>query len=267
MQRITHPNGVITYTFDSLRTQAVQAHVTTRHGGVSPQPWASLNFSVSRGDTPERVHENRQRLSAALGLDAGHLVTCRQIHGTGVAKVDWNDAGAMQDAVDALVTDAPGLPLALVFADCVPVLLYDPDRQVLGVSHAGWRGTVNGAAAAVVWAMQAAYGTQPGALVACIGPSIGPQSYEVGEEVADLVRLRFTEPDRLLAYPHGRDARPRLDLWQANVLQLQEAGVSADRIEVSGLDTAQRTDDFFSHRAEHGRCGLFTMVAWLDPRA
>ena len=267
MERRVHANGVITYTFDSLQGQALNAHVSTRHGGVSPSPWNSLNFSVKRGDTPERVRANWDRLAEALGLAREHLVTCRQVHGTAVAKVNWDDAGQIQEGADALITDAPGLPLGLVFADCVPLILYDPQHRALGICHAGWRGTVNGAAAATLWAMQAAYGTDPATVLAGIGPSIGPASYQVGPEVADLVRLKLPQADELLAYPDGEAERPYLNLWQANVVQLQEAGVPLHQIEVSGIDTAQRTDDFFSHRAEQGRCGLFAMIAWLDPES
>jgi YfiH family protein len=263
MQRQTHANGVITYSFDSLAGQPILAHVSTRHGGVSPAPWSTLNFSVKRGDTPERVRENRARLAEALGFDESQWVTCRQVHGTTVAKVDWADAGQVQEGADALITDAVGLPLGLVFADCVPLLLYDPLRHALGVCHTGWRGTVNGAAVATLWAMQAAYGADPASLLACIGPSIGPDSYQVGMEVAELVQAKIAHPEALLAYPDGPEGRPTFNLWQANAQQLQEGGVPASQIEISGLDTAQHTDEFFSHRAEQGRCGLFAMVAWL----
>jgi YfiH family protein len=264
MQRVTHANGVITYTFDSLAGLPLRAHVSTRHGGVSPEPWRSLNFSVLRGDDPQRVRSNRTRLAEAAGIDAAAFVGCRQMHGTGVAKVDWSDAGTFKDECDALVTDTPGLPLFLVFADCVPVLLYDPRRHALGVCHAGWRGTVNGAAAATLWAMQAAYDTQPGTVRACIGPSIGPASYAVGDEVIALAHAKLPAADTLFHYPHGPNGQAYFDLWEANRSQLLALGVPSDSIEVAGIDTAANTDDFFSHRAERGRCGLFGMLAWLE---
>lgn len=269
MQRVIHANGVITYTFDSLVGLPMTAHVTTRHGGVSPAPWNTLNFSVTRGDTRERVLENRRRLAEAVGFDAGHLTYCQQVHGTGVAKVDWRDAGQVQSGCDALATDAIGLPLGLVFADCVPVLLYDRVRHVLGICHAGWRGTVNGAAAATLWAMQAGYDVTPRDVIACIGPSIGPESYEVGNEVVEMAQARLPNAAALFSYPNGnnRDNRnPFFDLWRANAEQLIDGGVPAGQIEVSGIDTGRATHDFFSHRAEQGRCGLFSMVAWLKDR-
>lgn len=266
MQRVTHANGVATYTFDTLANHPVHAHVSTRHGGVSPAPWKTLNFSVLRGDTVARVTENRRRFAEAVGIDPAHVTHARQVHGTGVAKVDWENVGETLDGCDALVTDAVGLPLSVVFADCVPVLLYDPVQHALGVCHAGWRGTVNGAAVATLWAMQAAYATDPGRVLACIGPSIGPDSYQVGEEVLAMAQAKLPNADAYFHYPDGEEARPYFDLWQANVGQLLEAGVPHDQIEVSGVDTAQNIGDFYSHRAEEGRCGLFAMVAWLAPR-
>ena len=263
MQRITHANGVVTYTFDALAQWPVRGHVSTRHGGVSPAPWNTLNFSVLRGDTPERVKENRARLAAALGVDNQRVIRCHQVHSTGVAKVDGQDAGQWQNDTDGLITDAIDLPLTLVFADCVPILLYDPRRHALGVCHAGWRGTLNGMSTATLWAMQAAYDVNPADVQVCIGPSIGPQSYQVGQEVVDLAYAKLSNPAELFTYPNGPDQNPYFDLWQANIVQLVEAGVPPTQLENSGIDTAQNTQDFFSHRAEKGRCGLFSMTAWL----
>ena len=298
MQRITHPNSVITYTFDSLAGLPIRAHVSTRHGGVSPAPWNTLNFSVSRGDTPERVAQNRACFAQAVDVQADQVVRCHQVHGTGIAKVDSSDAGTFIEQTDGLITDVTGLPLAWVFADCTPILLYDKANHILGGCHAGWRGTVNGAAAATLWAMQAAYGTDPGRVVACIGPSIGPQSYEVGEEVINMARAKLHKPERFFATPAtaaggsvtktdanlpsnlDSDTSPlrylpetpeidefpaklHFDLWRANAEQLIEAGVPAEQIEISEIDTAQNIYDFFSHRAEKGQCGLFSMMAWL----
>ena len=264
MHRIHHANGVITLTFPSLAGLPVAAHVATRHGGVSPEPWRSLNFSILRGDERERVLENRRRLAAALGLEAGDFVHCRQVHGTGIAKVDWGNAGEVQEGSDGLITDAVGLPLSLVFADCTPIVIYDPAHHALGVVHAGWRGTVNGAATALLWALQAAYDSDPAQVRVGIGPSIGPASYEVGAEVVALATARLPHPNALFTYPNGAERSPHFDLWQANTQLLVETGVPLAHIEVSGIDTAQHTADFFSHRAEHGRCGLFSMVAWLE---
>ncbi len=263
MQRVTHPNGVITYTFDAYRSLPVSVHISTRHGGVSPAPWNTLNFSVLRGDEPERVAVNRARFVEALGIDGARLATCRQVHGALAAAVDAADAGRMQDDADALVTNTADLPLSLVFADCVPVVLYDPVQHALAVCHAGWRGTVKGAAAAALAKMTATYGTKPADVIAGIGPSIGPESYEVGDEVVAVARQSPYQAWRYLDFGNGARRKPYFDLWAANAGQLIESGVPARNIEVSGIDTATNTHDFFSHRAEQGRCGLFGMAAWL----
>lgn len=265
MQRLIHANGVITYTFNRLNHRPrIHVHVSTRHGGVSPPPWNSLNFSVKRGDTAERVEKNRILLATAVGVNSEHVVSCHQIHGTGVAKVDWPDAGTFVEQTDGLITEAKGLPLAWVFADCTPILLYDPVKHVLGGCHAGWRGTLNGIAAATLWAMQAAYSTDPADVIACIGPSIGPESYEVGPEVVDMANVKLKKAERFYTYPNGPSANPYFNLWAANASQLIEVGVAKQNLEISGLDTAQNTQDFFSHRAEHGQCGLFAMIAWIE---
>ena len=265
MQRNVHANGVVTYTFESLAGLPLAAHVSTRHGGVSPAPWNSLNFSVPRGDTRENVAENRLRLALALGIDGAQATYCQQVHGTGIAKVDFSDAGRMQSGCDGMITDTVGLPLMLVFADCTPLLLYDRERHVLGICHAGWRGTVNGAAEAMVWALQAAFNCEPSDLLAYIGPSIGPESYEVGDEVLAMATAKLSHPERFFTYPNGPEKNPYFNLWEANRTQFLAAGVPSEQIEIGGIDTATNTDDFFSHRAEQGRCGLFSMVAWLTP--
>ncbi len=267
MHRTSYDNGVAAYAFESFVSLPLQAHVSSRQGGVSPDPWHSLNFSYSRGDEPERVQENFARFCAALGRNPSDPVRTHQIHGTGVAKVDWEDAGTRQQQCDALITEAVGLPLFLVFADCVPLILYDRVRHVLGACHAGWRGTVNGVGAATLWAMQAAYGTVAADVGVGIGPSIGPESYEVGEEVRQLAMAKLPGGEKYFRHRNGTQSNPWFDLWQANADQLVAAGIRTDRVEFAGIDTARSTDDFFSHRAEGGKCGLFGLLTWLEPRA
>jgi YfiH family protein len=267
MKRIHHANGVVTLTFERLEGLPVAAHISTRHGGVSPEPWHSLNFSILRGDEPERVHENQRRLANALGISAASVVSCQQVHGTSIAKVDPDDAGARITGCDGLITDAVDLPLSLVFADCVPLLIYDPVHHALGAVHAGWRGTLNGAATALLWAMQAAYDSQPSQVHVCIGPSIGPQSYEVGAEVVALAEARLPDTAAVLSHPNGVGSSAHLDLWLANLQLLVQAGVAPEQVEIAGIDTAQNTIDFYSHRVEAGRCGLFALVTWLHSQS
>ena len=268
MRRIIHSNGVITYSFDQFAELPVSVHVSTRHGGVSPTPWDSLNFSVKRGDTMERVRANRLRLADALAIQADKIVSCQQIHSRTVVKVDGDDAGTMQKGADGLATDSALLPLSLVFADCVPIVLYDARKHVLGVCHSGWRGTVQGVALSTLQTMIHEYGVEPTDVYAGIGPSIGPQSYEVGDEVIDAVRASFDDANQLIAYRSVNGAaenhvRAYFNLWEANRTMLVNGGVPPGQIELSGIDTATNTQDFYSHRAEQGQCGLFSMVSWL----
>jgi hypothetical protein len=154
---------------------------------------------------------------------------------------------------DVLLTDRPGLTLLMRFADCVPILLHDPVRKVAGIAHAGWMGTVQGVARTAVEVMQSRFGCRPGNILAAVGPSIGPDHYEIGEDVGSRVRQAFgADAAGLLA---GDRQRMTLDLWAANRLLLEQAGVR--QLEVAGLCTACHLEDWFSHRAENGRTGRF----------
>jgi hypothetical protein len=145
------------------------------------------------------------------------------------------------------------------FADCAPILLYDPARHVAGIAHAGWRGTVSGAAVSALLTMQAAFGSRPADVQAGIGPCIGPDRYQVGAEVVEAVRQVFGQTEGLIRY--ATDGSAYLDLWATNRLALERAGVT--QIEVAGICTATHTDEFFSHRAEAGRTGRFGAVVAL----
>ena len=153
----------------SLDALGVDAFVTTRHGGVSAGPYATLNLGLHVGDTEADVLVNRRRVAAALGADLGDFVFCNQVHGRRVAVVSAADRGRgalrLGDAVavtDALVTTDPGTVLAILVADCVPIILVDPQAGVLACVHAGWRGTVAGVTGAALHAMQG-LGARPGA--------------------------------------------------------------------------------------------------------
>jgi YfiH family protein len=157
-----------------------------------------------------------------------------------------------------LLTDKAGIPLMQRFADCVPLVLYDPSRRALALAHAGWRGTVQGVALEAVRAMVQAFGSQPSDIIAGVGPSIGPCCYEIGPKVATQVCSNLQQGELLL--PQA-DSAIHLDLWAANRRQLEAAGVG--QVEVAGLCTACHTKEFFSHRAERGLTGRFSVMALL----
>jgi polyphenol oxidase len=158
------------------------------------------------------------------------------------------------------VTDSPSLTLMMRFADCIPILLYDPVRHAAGIAHAGWKGTLAGVAASAVDALREHFGSHPEDLLAGIGPSIGPDHYPVGEDLARAFPSSFGPAAE--AWLERCDDGIHLDLWAANEFVLRRSGV--EKIETAGICTACHTDDWFSHRAEHGRTGRFGVMVWLE---
>ncbi len=259
--------GLRVLAWPALDRYPVDALVTTRHGGVSAGAYATLNLSFGVGDRPQDVLENRRRAVTALGAGLGDLVFGKQVHGA-VARVagraDRGAGAAVADAgvgeADALVTGDPGTVLGVLVADCVPIVLYDPAAHVLACVHAGWRGTVAGVTGAALDAM-AALGTRPGDVIAGIGPAIGPDRYQVGEDVAAAARDCFGEHAPLVLRPDGT-GRWLFDLWSASRLLLREAGVADRHIHVAAVPTGA---DFFSNRSARP-CGRFGLFARLRPR-
>ena len=246
-------DGLRYYQFDIFSKNIVNA-VFTRQGGISPEPWTSLNLSISVGDTPERVAENRVHAFNSLGRDPASLHDVWLVHGTDIIYADApRPLEQSPEKADILFTDNPEVSLFMRFADCVPLLFHDPTKHVIGISHAGWMGTAKGVAEVSVKAMQERYGSKPEDIVAGIGPSISVDHYEVGEEVAVQFREKYGEDSEKVL--QTRDDRIYLDLWTANALQLQKMGV--EQIQISGLCTACHLDDWYSHRAEKGKTGRF----------
>ena len=251
--------------FDGLALDAV---VTTRDGGVSSGVYESLNLSLGVGDDPALVVENRRRAAAAIGLDLDDMVYAHQVHGHDVAVVTTADRGrgsrSTEDApaADALVTATPGVGLAVLVGDCVPLVLYEPRAHVLAAVHAGWRGTVARVTDAALSEM-VALGASPARVLAGIGPAITADRYQVGDEVADAARDCFAGNVDGIVRPDGT-GRWTFDLWAANRRLLIEAGVEAGNIEISPVGTGPGTP-FFSDRAARP-CGRFAALARLRAR-
>jgi len=264
-------NGLVYYQFATLlrpepgegsaHDAAVRHAVFTRLGGRSQGAFASLNVGGLVGDDPAAVQANHELLCACLGLPLAAVVTARQVHGAHVAAVRSSDQGTVVPATDALITDQPGVALLLRFADCAPVVLYDPRRRAIGLAHAGWRGLVAGVVPGAVAALQTAFGCRPADLIAAVGPAIGPCCYEVGTDVVAEVERTFAEPGSLFA--RQPDGALHFDLPAAVRRQLRHCGVA--QIEDSGLCTGCHTDEFYSHRAERGRTGRFAVIVALEP--
>ena len=260
------PTAPPTAAWASFAGHRVDALVTTRDGGVSGGAYASLNLGLTVGDDPDLVAENRRRAVSALGLDLADCVFAHQVHGRAVAVVGDADRGrgtlALDDApaCDALVTATPGLGLAALAADCLTLVLYDPGAHLLGVAHAGWRGTAAGVAAAAVEAM-VGLGASAGAVLAALGPAIPAARYQVGDEVVEAVRDGLGPADGAAVLAPDGPGHWRLDLAEANRRSLVAAGVEPGRIEAPGLGTGPGTP-YFSDRAERP-CGRYAALAVL----
>ena len=265
--RVSQTDGVAVVQFGIFGDLDWLIHgVSTRLGGQSREHLRSLNLSFAVSDDPANVVANRRRFGETLAIDLERTVCAVQTHGTNVAIAGLADRGRGVFArgtgipdTDAIVTDAPGVFPMLSFADCVPILFADPDRQAVGVAHAGWKGTANGVVAATVTRMAEAFGTRPDRLLVAIGPSIGPCCYEVGADVVEALADRLGDPSPFLR--PGRASRPHLDLWAVNRRWLRQTGVPEANVETVGLCTSCRTDLFFSHRGEGGRTGRFAAIA------
>jgi hypothetical protein len=258
--------------FDAFPLTAL---VTSRDGGVSAGAYGSLNLSYMVGDAPENVLANRRRAATALDTDLADFVFAAQVHGDVAQVVGAADRGrgALSAAggvpgADVLVTADPGTVLAVLAADCVPIVLYDPRVHVLACAHSGWRGTVARTAAAAVRAMQS-LGSRPADVVAAVGPAIPAARYQVGAQVAEAATETFGDQAPEVLQPAG-EGQWRFDLWAANRLVLRDAGVQDTNIHVTDVPTGPDSSStnpagrsFFSHRAQQP-CGRFAAIARLD---
>jgi len=241
--------------------------VTTRHGGVSVSPYASLNLGLHVGDVPDRVIANRERAAGTFGVDLGALVFAQQVHGAGVTVVGAADRGrgahCLDEAVagtDILVTTEPATVMVILVADCAPIALIDPEARVMAAVHAGWRGTAAGAVGQALGAM-AELGGRNDRVVAFIGPAADSDRYQVDEAVRRGL-TEATAPHALHPDVARADGPEHwlVDLVAANRQQLHLAGVPPAQIIDGGTTTSD--DDFFSDRAARP-CGRFALMAQL----
>lgn len=251
-------DGIRFLTFPSLDADNRISHgIFQRHGGCSPQPWSSLNLSTTVGDTRENVIENRTRIMRSLGFPEDDFFDVWQIHSARVVVV--NQPRSREQTyiqADAIITNSPKVVLLMRFADCVPVLLFNPVNCVIGLAHAGWKGTVQKIARVAVEKMNQAFGTKPQDIQACIGPSISSERYPVGLDVINEVKDAFPNVWQALVY-FNKD-QYHLDLWRSNGQVLKEAGV--EKITHANICTATNFKDWFSHRAEKGKTGRFGIL-------
>lgn len=262
--RIEDKKGVILYSFESPAFESVTTFVTTRHNasGFAPQQ-GNFNLGLYCGDDPQVVETNLQRLSTALGIGRNSLYYPRQVHGHEVLVIDEAfthlpacDKMNLLDGVDAIITDVPTVAIAVTTADCVPVILVDTVHRAVAAIHAGWRGTAQDIVRHTLEAMQQRYGTQPDDVQAGIGPCIGVEAYEVGDEVVDALQQAGYILDGIAHY-NRNTAMIHIDLAAANADSLLRCGVPLDRIEVCGICTHRNSDTFYSVRALGANTGRF----------
>jgi YfiH family protein len=254
------PDSIRYFTFESLSDAGIKHAIFTRRGGLSPQPWDSLNVGGLRGDDPERVYKNRVLSFNTLHRTPESVYDVWQVHSADViCTTGSRPPGVRHRKADSILTDNPEVTLFMRFADCVPIMLHDPVRKVVGLVHAGWMGTVKRIISATVETMETVYHTNPADVIAAIGPSISVHHYEVGREVAEQVESSFRNESMGMLVQEG-DAT-YFDLWLANQRLLEQSGIS--EIESSGICTACNLQDWYSHRGERGNTGRFGALITL----
>lgn len=246
-------NGVPYFYFPALERIGLVRHgFSTKLGGVSEGCYSSMNLGFGRGDAKENVLENYRRMASALGVEDSKYTLSHQTHTTNVRQMTAKDIGKgiwiprNYENVDGMITNEPGMVLVTFYADCVPLYFLDPVHKAIGLSHSGWRGTVGRIGQCTLEKMREVYKTNPEDVIACIGPSICGDCYEVGSEVAS----KFLE-----AFPYGkgivtdgREGHFQLDLWKANETVLLEAGILPENLHITNVCTRCNPDIFYSHR-------------------
>jgi polyphenol oxidase len=242
-------NHLPLWQFTNLRQERNINHFVTTRRGIEGN---DFTLSYSSTDDKEVVKKNRSALALAMGVMENRLYFPSQVHRTRIVEVDVHTRKDDLLETDALVTAHAGFCIAVMSADCVPVLLYDKANRVVAAVHSGWRGTVARIVEKTLYFMENRFGTKGENLIAGIGPSVSQESYEVGEEVIEEVQKSFSGQELMI---HHRAGKAKLDLWKANQIQLQEFGVPSSQIETSDLCTVLNNDEFFS--ARKGDAGRF----------
>ena len=251
-------NGVTFHTADGFTAAGGVRHgFATRLGGVSTGPCAELNLGLSRDDTRENVRENYDRFCAALGVDRTRLVMTKQVHKDEVRVASPDDIlpnlfAPFPYEADALVTDDPSLCLAAYYADCIPVLLYDPQKRAIAAVHSGWRGTAAGIAPKAVQKMHDLYGSDPADILAAIGPGIGPCCFETHDDVPDAMRAAWGPAVTAFLRPR-ENGKYSVDLKGIIAWQLRQTGLY--QLETLFLCTGCHPELYWSHRKLGDRRG------------
>ncbi len=260
MEIIKAVNGLEYCAFRNSEFERTIHGFFTRTGGVSKNQYTSLNLGGSIGDEPDCVNENKRRVFHAMNRSIHSAYEVWQIHSSDIVCSDRPlFTGEQRAKADGIFTSNPDVTLMMRFADCVPILLFNPVNSIVGIIHAGWLGTVNRIVEKAIERAQEFYKANPEDFVAGLGPSIGPDHYEIGNDVTARVKNTFNfKENEILIH---KDGRVFLDLWKANSILLRNAGVT--RIYNSKICTACDTRHWYSHRAEKGNTGRFGAIIGL----
>ncbi len=265
---INQKNGIVWLSFPKLDFAKIKNAFTTRIGGVSGGHLGSMNMSFANGDDIDNVKENYNRICSCLGIEPSRMVFSKQTHTTNVRVVTANDIGKGfikerdYTDVDGLITNLPNVALVTHYADCVPLLFYDPIKQVVAASHSGWRGTVGQIGAVTVQKMQENFGCNPSDIIAAIGPCIKQCCYEVDTPVIDALK----QIDSLNVNDFIKqvdDSHYMLNLSEANRQILINAGVKNENIDIADVCTCCNSRFLHSHRATNGKRGIMAAIIAL----
>ncbi len=256
LHQVAFPSGPLAVLSPLLRRASIPHIFSTRVGGVSTGPFASLNFGNPNGhpiqDRPANLEENYRRTMQAADLTGRQLARVHQVHGNVIAQLWDGDAPPSDTKADALLTDCPSFALSVRTADCVPILLASRDGRLVAAVHAGWRGIVAGILPNAINALRIRQVLLCDILIA-IGPCIGPDAFEVGDEVVNEFRAKLPDAPDVIHRQVGRKAH--IDMRKALVHQALQLDIPAPNIDSTDLCTYSDADLFFSHRREHGLTG------------
>ncbi len=265
---IVSKNGIKFIVFKRLEKISFIRHgFSTRIGGVSEGIYGCLNLGSKIGDEYNKVRENIKKFAFAVGVNHEDLVMSNQVHGDNIRVINGGDRkkeflnGQKDGGTDGLVTNMTNIPLMAMFADCVPIFFVDIVKRAIGISHAGWKGTKFKIGKKTVQTMINSYNSKPDEIIAVVGPSIGKCCYEVDNIVVEQFSREFTDTSNFI-FDKG-EGKYQLDLWKANHIVLNEAGIPDENIIISDLCTGCNMDLFYSHRKEKGNTGRMGAIIQL----
>ncbi|WP_202906878.1 peptidoglycan editing factor PgeF [Abyssisolibacter fermentans] len=258
-------NGLKYYTIESFDKYNIKHMFTTRVGGCSKGAYSSLNMGIGIAEDINAVIKNNDRVLEIFNTDKNNLYISKQVHGDNIIAVDNlnNDDYTIlrEKGVDGLVTDAKNKLLCCYFADCVPLFFLDPSKMVVGVAHAGWRGTVNGIAGKMIDVMKEKYNSNASDILVGIGPSIGPCCFEVKEDVFDVFAKKIQNISEISK--QITSDKWLIDLWKVNKILLKEKGVLDRNITISSICTFCNEDLLYSYRRDKGKTGRMAALIRL----